>query len=215
MRISRFPGNVIILKLRYPLISAAIKTLVIGVPFLLGLTPWQRTGATTINSSTSTVVLQTLDPTTAIFVAPATTTIATATFADGISGDSSKDWQLTNHGSITTNGSFANATIWLNSATINALRVENFGRIADSMQAPTILLSNGGTIINHSGASISAAGYYVILSSGAGATITVVNDGDISGLSAIRLAAGGSVTQSATGTISSIENAAIINDNGR
>ncbi|WP_158934279.1 autotransporter outer membrane beta-barrel domain-containing protein [Burkholderia sp. S171] len=196
------------------MISATINALVIGAPFLLGLTPSGRTYATTINSSTTTVVLQTLDPTTATFVAPAATTIKVT--GTGISGNNSKDWQLTNNGSITTTSSGFDAGIQLDSATASGVKLDNFGSISAPNQVAAVQLNNGGTIVNHGGASISSGQFYGILATGrtAAAVTNIFNDGNISGSSgAVALTYGGSVTQSATGTLSSSA-PGIINNSG-
>jgi autotransporter family porin len=207
--------KILVLRLRYPLIKAAIKALLIGVPFVLGSTASRSLYATTINSSTNPVVLQTLDPTTAIFVAPVTTTVTVSGTA--ISGDTSKDWQLTNNGSITANGNGNTAGILLSSATVNAALIDNFGTIKGAgPNSAGIFLPNGGTVTNHNGANIGSAGFYGISYSGGPATalINVVNDGAISGSSGGLVLAGGSVTQSATGTISSTSGVGILNNSG-
>ena len=217
MHKSNSPRKVRVIRLRYPLINAAVKTLLMGVPFLLGSTASENISATTINSSTSPVVLQTLDPTTNTFVVPSATTITVNT-GNAIAGDNSKNWQLTNSGTITQNTqSTGIAAIQLNSAITNAATVENFGTIVStansSLGVAGIRLLNGGTIINHSGASLSSAGFYGIYSDSGFAT--VINDGAISGSAAgMRFLTGGGVTQSATGTISSSASPGIFIDAG-
>lgn len=71
----------------------------------------------------------------------------------------------------------------------------------------------GGVVVNHVDAQISSLGGYGIVSSGALAAIW--NDGAISGYSSgVRLASGGSVIQSATGTLVSSDGPGILSDSG-
>ena len=169
-----------------------------------------------IPSSTTTVNLQALSPGSTTFQAAAST-VVNVTSGNGVAGDNSQNWQLTNFGSISTDSLGGFAAVQLNSASNNGALLDNYGSIAGTGgaggSALGVLLPNGGTINNYAGGQISSTGFYGILSQAGLATIS--NDGAISGSSSgIRLGTGGSVTQSQTGTITSSSGAGILNDNG-
>ncbi|MGE8190462.1 autotransporter outer membrane beta-barrel domain-containing protein [Pseudomonas sp. NPDC086278] len=201
------------LQLMHPPFETTLTVFIGSLSAVVGLTLSESVQATTINSSNSTVVLQTLDPTSSTFDVPATSVIDVFP-GEGISGDNSKDWQLTNRGSVKglVNG------INLGSATAGGLRLENFGSIIAQFPGGTgsgVFLSNGGTVINHVGASITSTDFYGVLGGSDPAPIIVINDGDIFGASgALRLGGGGSVTQGVSGTLRSDNGAGIINDGG-
>jgi autotransporter family porin len=188
----------VVFHFHYPLARSTISLLASGLPLLAGALPAERVhAATTVPSSTSTVFLQLLDPASDTFLVPVRTVINNTGSSAGISGDNSKNWQLTNYGSVKAIGS----GIVLGSTTPNSVQLDNFGviqGITDGL-ATGVWLNNGGTLRNHLGASIGSDAFYGVLSFG---VATVVNDGDISGASSgVRLGAGGSLTQSATGRL--------------
>ncbi|MEJ8824062.1 autotransporter outer membrane beta-barrel domain-containing protein [Variovorax humicola] len=131
----------------------------------------------TISSSSTTVVLQTLSPGAASFDAPALTVINTT--GNGIEGDNSQNWILTNSGTVTATTS----GVFLQSQLVNSVQLDNFGSITQNIGAldnggnAGVNLQNGGTLNNHAGASVTAASDAVWL----GATGTVINSGTILG----------------------------------
>lgn len=195
--------------LRFPFIRAAFG---IGAPLMLGLLPAGHVYAdTTIPSSSNSIVLQTLNPNDSVFTAPAGTVITDSGAGYGISGNNSKDWQLTNRGTVT--GTLGGVS--LGSATAGGARLDNYGVIkgANFDLDAGVLMPNGGTIYNHAGALISSDQYYGILDGAV--ALTIINDGDISGASTpIRLGLGGSVTQGSTGRLLGINTPGLLIDNG-
>ncbi|WP_438395833.1 autotransporter-associated beta strand repeat-containing protein [Caballeronia sp. DA-9] len=149
-----------------------------------------------IPSAATTVTLQTLSPGSTTFDAPAATVIS-ASSGDGIDGSNAQNWVLSNHGSITG----AVAGISLSSAALNGVTLDNFSSIRGNTSTG-VLLSNGGQLTNHAGATIAGTEDGVKIT-GAGATVS--NDGSIttssSTLSGVYFESGGTLTQGATGTI--------------
>ena len=172
-------------------ISAGILLISIGVMI-------SQAQAQTISlpSTTTTVTLQTLSPGSTTFDAPAGTVI-NASSGDGVDGNNAQNWVFTNHGSITG----AAAGVSLSSATLNGLTLDNFSTIKGNGSAG-LALTNGGQLNNHAGATIAGSANGVQIS-GAGSAVS--NDGSITpgsdGYSAVYFDAGGTFTQSATGTL--------------
>jgi outer membrane autotransporter protein len=119
---------------------------------------------------------------------------------DGISGDASQDWTVSNEGSITG----ASAGIRLLSATVNGATIDNFGSIVNIGSVggganAGIVLRNGGTVTNHVGATINSQsdGIYT---NAAGSSVT--NDGAIvANVTGVYFGAGGTFMQGASGSI--------------
>jgi autotransporter-associated beta strand protein len=137
-----------------------------------------------------------LSPGSATFNAPAGTVIDTSA-GDGIDGDNTQNWVLTNSGAITG----ASAGVNLSSAALNGVTLDNFSIIRGNTSYG-VLLSNGGHLTNHAGATIAGALDGVQIN---GAGSTFVNDGSITSASnssaGVSFGAGGTFTQSATGTV--------------
>ena len=150
-----------------------------------------------IPASSSTIQLQTLSPGASRFDAPSGTVVNAAS-GDGVSGSNAQNWTLSNEGSISGAANGVN----LSSAAANGARVDNYGSVQGGASIG-IAMSNGGTVYNHAGASVSGAqnGVYMAVDGGA-----VSNDGTISANAAsgtaVNFISGGSFTQGASGLIS-------------
>ncbi|WP_454763033.1 autotransporter family protein [Cupriavidus campinensis] len=152
-----------------------------------------------VPDSSSTVLLQSLDPIATDFFVGSSTVVTTAS-GDGVTGDNSRDWTLSNFGAIT---GAANG-VFLQSAN-NAARFENNGSVTSLGTGPGgiqagVNLEGGGTIINHDGATIKGSMYGVYASS---AGVTVQNDGLIQAPSGtgVFLQQGGTFTQGSAGRV--------------
>ncbi|MFK4442772.1 hypothetical protein ABH944_002882 [Caballeronia udeis] len=147
-------------------------------------------------SATSTVTLQSLSPGSTTFDASVGTMINAST-GDGVDGNNAQNWVFTNHGSITG----ASLGISLSSATLNGLTLDNFSSI-QCKTAQGVLLTNGGQLTNHAGATIAGA-LDAVSVIGAGSSVS--NDGFVTtgsnSSAGVYFAAGGSFTQSAAGTV--------------
>lgn len=147
-------------------------------------------------STTTTVTLQTLSPGSTTFDAPAGTVI-NASSGNGVEGNNAQNWVFTNHGSITG----AVGGVSLSSATLNGVTLDNFSTIKGN-GSKGLSLTNGGQLNNHVGATIAGAADGVQIN-GAGSALS--NAGSITAgsnsFSAVYFDAGGTFTQSATGTV--------------
>lgn len=148
----------------------------------------------TVPSSSTTVLLQNLGAGTD-FLAPESTTVLT-TSGNGVQGNTTRNWSLVNRGSITG----AQNGVLLQSS--SGATFENFGLAAGTGATFTgVALQNGGTVVNHQGATISSVSYYGLSISGVG---TVTNDGTIqtpANRYGVRMLNGGVFNQGKTGTI--------------
>jgi autotransporter family porin len=161
----------------------------------------------TIPSSAATVQLQTLNPTATTFDAPSSTVVNT-TSSNGVEGDASKNWVLTNEGSITG----ADNGVRLAAATATGARFDNFGTVGSTSTSGVsgaVYFQNAGIFNNHAGATVTSAsngGYFNA------AGVAVSNDGTIatttSGLAGLYYNAGGTFTQSATGVVNALASGA-------
>jgi len=162
--------------------------------------------AVTIPSSTHTVNLQQLSSTSSSFALPPQSTINT-TSGDGISGNASRDWLLSLQGPITAAGN----GVSLSSKISSQAFIDNYGAITArgiSETSAGVVLLNGGSLTNHSGATInsSANGIYSAV-----APTTVINQTSalISGNIGVHLAASNS-TLNNSGTITGTGGTAVL-----
>lgn len=197
--------------------ARGIKAILFGCPMLLGFSDITEVKAETqIQNSVVPVFLTDLKPETDFFVASGST--LTAKTNSTIYGNKTANWHVTNYGTIVDNtgGVTGLAGVQLDSLTPAGSRVDNYGIISQTVAGAGgagVRLDNGGTVVNHAGAQINAAGTYGILSAGTG-ILTLINDGTIYGSSGgMRLVSGANITQSATGAITA-NSGAIIVDGG-
>ncbi len=145
--------------------------------------------------------MQALAPGETTFLVPIGATITT-TSGSGVAGDNSQDWRLTNQGSII--GNLSGVAFF--STTPNGARFDNYGTVQGNNNvsggaAAGVNMRSGGVLANHDTGQITSNsdGVYVAI---AGAE--VINDGLIQGaggLTSVYFAAGGTLTQTATGRI--------------
>ncbi|CNH51422.1 putative autotransporter protein [Yersinia aldovae] len=198
-------------------IHRIIKTFIVSFPVLLGgFSMVEAKAESTLNTQSGPIYLSLFGPETD-FLVPEAATITTITDST-IFGNRDADWRLIVYGSVVDNtyAMVAAGAVHLDSKTASGSHLDNYG-ILVATQAGSgvsgVKLENGGTVVNHAGASIRSLGSYGIVSSKALAYI--INNGAITGYSSgIRLASGGSVTQGSTGTLSSSNGPGILSDNG-
>ncbi|WP_145588176.1 autotransporter family protein [Yersinia aldovae] len=198
-------------------IHRIIKTFIVSFPVLLGgFSMVEAKAESTLNTQSGPIYLSLFGPETD-FLVPETATITTITDST-IFGNRDADWRLIVYGSVIDNtyAMVAAGAIHLDSKTASGSHLDNYGIMAATQAGSGVSgvkLENGGTVVNHAGASIGSLGGYGIVSSKALAYI--INNGAITGYSSgIRLASGGSVTQGITGIINSSDGPGILSDSG-
>lgn len=198
-------------------IHRIIKTFIVSFPVLFGgFSVVEAKAETALNTQSGPIYFSLLGPETD-FLVPEAATINTITDS-AIFGNSDADWRLIVYGSVVDNtyAMVAAGAVHLDSKTASGSRLDNYGILAATQAGSSVAgvkLENGGTVVNHAGASISSLGGYGIVSSKALAYIT--NNGAITGYSSgIRLVSGGSVSQGVTGSLSSSDGPGILADNG-